>query len=127
VITVRIKRAEFEDICVQIMAQVKDPMRTWGTFAAQSYLLSFFPNWLFRPVMNYYRGQLDVLISSLPIGRKTAEISGVPVTMACHPRELTIPYYFLLMGAGPDIHMSYTNKFGVEGDFMNQDKVLAAV
>jgi hypothetical protein len=31
------------------------------------------------------------------------------------------------MGAGSDIHMSYTNKFGVEGDFMNQEKVLAAV
>jgi hypothetical protein len=127
VITVRIKRADFEGICSQIMDQVKDPMRTWGTFSAQSYLLSFLPDWLFRLIMNYFRGQLDVLISSLPIGRKTAEISGVPVTMACHPKELTIPYYFLLMGAGPDIHMSYTHKFGVEGDFMSQDKVLATV
>ena len=126
-VTLKIKRSNFEGICDQIVDQIKDPMRNWGTFATQSYLLSFLPDCLFKKIMNYFRGQLDVLISTLPLGRKTAQINGVPITMACHPKELTIPYYFLLMGAGPLIHMSYTNKFGVEGDFMNQEKVIAEV
>jgi hypothetical protein len=126
-ITFKIKRSNFEGICSQMVSQIKDPMRCWGTFSTQSYLLSFLPDWLFKKVMNYFRGQLDVLISTLPLGRKTAEINGVPITLSCHPKELTIPYYFLLMGAGSDIHMSYTHKFGVAGDFMNQEKVLAAV
>ncbi len=123
----KIERSDFDGICSQIMAQIKDPLHNWGTFATQSYLLSFLPNWCFRPVMNYFRGQLDVLISSLPLSRKSAEINGVPITLSCYPKELTIPYYFLLMGAGPHIHMSCTNKFGAGGDFMDQDQVLAAI
>jgi hypothetical protein len=126
-ITLRIERSDFEGICGQIRKQIKGPMRVWGTFSTQSYLLSFLPDWIFKKVMGYFRGQVDVLISSLPLGRKTAEINGVPITVSCHPKELTIPYYFLLMGAGRQIHMSYTNKFGAEQDFMNQEKVIAAV
>jgi hypothetical protein len=126
-ILLKITRSDFKGICRQLVNQIQDPMRSWGTFSTQSYLLSFLPDWLFKKIMNYFRGQLDVLISSLPLSRKAAEINGVPITMSCHPRELTIPYYFLLMGAGSHIHMSYTNKFGVEGDFMNQEKVLAAL
>jgi hypothetical protein len=126
VITLKIKRADFDGICAQIMAQVKSPARIWGTFSTQSYVLSFLPDRLFKRIMNYFRGQLDVLISSLPLGRDTAEINGVPITLSCYPKELTIPYYFLLMGAGPQIHMSFTHKFHMPSDFMSQKRVIAA-
>jgi hypothetical protein len=126
-ITLKVRRSDFEGICNQIHRQILDPIRSWGTFSTQSYLLSFFPDWLFKKVMSYFRRQVDVLISSLPLGRKSAEINGVPIAMSCHPKELTIPYYFLLMSTGPKIHMSYTNKFEVDGDFMSQEKVLAAI
>jgi hypothetical protein len=126
-ITLDIIRCDFDGLCRQIVEQAKHPIRIWGAFSAQTYLLSFFPDWLFKKVINYFRGQLDVLISSLPLGRDAAKINGVPITLSCHPKELTIPYYFLLMGAGPHIHISFTNKYGVARDFMCQDRLIAAV
>jgi hypothetical protein len=41
------------------------------------------------------------------------------------PKELTIPYYFLLMGAGPNIHISFTCKYEFDDIFMRQEKILA--
>lgn len=124
VITLRIKRGSFHEICDQIARRTRHPILVWGSFSVQSYLLYLTPDQLFKKLMTYFRSQIDVLISSLPCGRNPAEIDGIPIKLSCHPKELTIPYYFLLMGTGPHIHLSYTSKFDQDNRFMDQAAIL---
>lgn len=127
IITLRIKRGDFEDICNQISKRTKHPTLVWGSFSVQSYLLSFAPDPFFKKIMGYFRRQIDVLISSLPCGRNAAEIDGIPIRLSCYPKELTIPYYFLLMGTGPHIHLSYTSKFDQDSSFLDQPDILKTI
>lgn len=127
IITLRIKRGNFHDICRQITKKTKHPTLVWGTFSVQSYLLSLTPDQMFKKLMGYFRRQIDVLISSLPCGKNPAEIDGIPIKLSCYPKELTIPYYFLLMGTGPHIHLSYTSKFEQSDAFMDQPILLDRV
>ena len=127
IITLRIKRGNFEEICKQITKKTKHPTLVWGTFSVQSYLLSLTPDQMFKKLMGYFRRQIDVLISSLPCGKNPAEIDGIPIKLSCYPKELTIPYYFLLMGTGPHIHLSYTSKFEQSDAFMDQPILLNRV
>ncbi len=111
VLLCKVKRGSLESICAQLRTQSKSQMVVWGQAALQNFALKSLPDHFFMKTVAYFRRQIDVLISNLPVGRKPASIGGVPTLISCHPREMTIPYYFLLVGTGREINVSVTSKF----------------
>ncbi len=114
-----VKRGDVPTIFEQLKKQTSNPMRNWGTAAAQSYALRGMPDRAFAKLVSYYRRQIDVLISSLPVGRKPVSIGGIPTVLSCHPWELTLPYYFLLIGTRTYLDVSYTSRFHQDERFLD--------
>ena len=102
---------------VMIVGALRLPLVMWGNTATQAYAMERVPDAMFLRLMRYYRKQIDVLISNVPVGQKRISIDHVPVEVYCHTRGLSLPYYFLLMGTRDDIHCSYSSLFSQKEDF----------
>ena len=117
VIIVRVKRGSVQDIAKQLQKKIPKPLLMWGNTATQAYAMERVPDAMFLRLMRYYRKQIDVLISNVPVGRHPISIDGHSVEVYCHTRGLSLPYYFLLMGTRTDIHCSYSSLFSQTEDF----------
>lgn len=117
----RVRRSGVDGIASQLHRQLRSPLLNWGTSAAQSYALGRVPDRLFSRVVGYYRRQIDVLVSSLPVGQNPVTLDGVPTQISCHPWELTLPYYFLLVGTRKELSVSYTSRFAQRDGFLQLD------
>ena len=117
VIIVRVKRGSLQDIARQLQKKIPKPLVMWGNTATQAYAMERVPDAMFLRLMRYYRKQIDVLISNVPVGQNPISIDNVPVEVYCHTRGLSLPYYFLLMGTRDDIHCSYSSLFSQKEDF----------
>ena len=117
VIIVSVKRGSLDSICAQLNKKIPKPMLIWGTTAVQAYAMQRVPDGMFLKLMKYYRKQIDVLISNVPVGQLPISVSDIPVTIACHTRGLSLPYYFLMMGTRDHIHLSYTSLFEQDDGF----------
>lgn len=113
----RVRRAGLDGLVEQLVRQTKSPLLNWGTSAAQSYALARMPDLVFARLISYYRRQIDVLVSSLPVGQLPITLGGVPIVISAHPWELTLPYYFLLVGTYDALHVSYTSRFAQDASF----------
>lgn len=114
-----VKRGEVASIFEQLKKQTQNEIRNWGIAAAQSYALGRMPDSAFAKLVSYYRRQIDVLISSLPVGRKPVAIGNIPTVLSCHPWELTLPYYFLLIGTRTYLDVSFTSRFNQDERFLD--------
>ena len=123
----KVKRGDLAEIFDQLKKQTRNPMRNWGTAAAQSYALGRMPDKAFATLVSYYRRQVDVLISSLPVGREPVAVGGIPTVLSCHPWELTLPYYFLLIGTRKYLDVSYTSRYTQDEHFLDLSAELAGV
>lgn len=115
----KVKRGPLPEIFEQLRKQTKNPVRNWGTAAAQSYALGRMPDAAFAKLVSYYRRQVDVLISSLPVGREPVAMGGIPTVLSCHPWELTLPYYFLTIGTRTYLDISFTSRFHQDVSFLD--------
>lgn len=125
VLLCKVRPGSLGDILGQLKKQTKNPLVSWGTAANQSYALGRMPDPAFIKLVSYYRRQIDVLVSSLPVGREPISMNGVSTVISCHPWELTLPYYFLLVGTRHQLHVSYTSRYPQEPDFLNPARILA--
>ncbi|TNE48723.1 MAG: hypothetical protein EP343_15035 [Deltaproteobacteria bacterium] len=125
VITLQVKRGNFFEIYKQVTKQVVHPIQIWGNFSNQSLALSLMPDKMFSKVIDIFRGRIDVLISNLPAGKFDATINETPVNVGVHTENLSIPYYFLLLGTASQIHLSCTTRFEHNETFLNQERILA--
>ena len=123
VIIVRVKRGSLQEIARQLQKKIPKPLVMWGNTATQAYAMERVPDAMFLRLMRYYRKQIDVLISNVPVGKKTISIDDVPVEVYCHTRGLSLPYYFLLMGTRDDIHCSYSSLFAQKEGFFKHPPV----
>jgi len=114
----KVTRGSVADIQAQLVRQTRNPVKTWGMSAAQSYALGRLPNPAFQKVVTHFRRQVDVLVSSLPVGRQPITLERIPVVVSCHPWELTLPYYFLLVGTRTELHVSFTSRFPQDESFL---------
>ena len=122
----KVRRSDVSSIVDQLVKQTRNPMLNWGRSAAQAYALGRMPDPAFAKVVSYYRRQIDVLVSSLPVGRKPISLAGIPTVISCHPWELTLPYYFLLVGTRSELHVSFTSRFPQDPSFLDLEQVLSA-
>ncbi|MGF1510910.1 MAG: hypothetical protein ACFB9M_15565 [Myxococcota bacterium] len=120
----KVKRGDLKSIVQQLKKQTKNPMLNWGTSSAQSYALGRMPDQAFARLVSHYRKQVDVLVSSLPVGREKISLAGFPSVISCHPWELTLPYYFLLVGTRADLHVSFTSRYTQDDDFLDPTRML---
>jgi hypothetical protein len=118
VLQAKVKRGSVETIARDLERQVRWPIVRWGVAATQIFLLSQLPERAFEPVMRYYRRQIDVLISNLPVGTTPAQIDGVPIRISSHPWDLSAPYYLLLVGTRDELVLSVSSRFEETDDFM---------
>jgi len=114
----KVTRGSVEDIQAQLVRQTKNPVKNWGISAAQSYALGRLPDPAFEKVISHFRRQVDVLVSSLPVGRQPITLEQIPTVVSCHPWELTLPYYFLLVGTRTELHVSFTSRFPQDASFL---------
>ncbi len=117
VLSAKVERDSVPGIVRQLERQSRFPLLRWGTVSTQTYTLGRLPELLFEPVMHYYRRQVDVLISNLPVGTTPALIDGFPVTISCHPWQLGAPYYVLAVGTRDLLHLSINSRFEEHDDF----------
>ncbi len=122
----QVRRGSLTAVVEQLTKQTKNPMLAWGRSAAQAYALRRMPDGAFARVVSYYRKQIDVLISSLPVGRRPVSLAEIPTVISCHPWELTLPYYFLLVGTRSQLHVSFTSRFSQDANFLDLQAALAA-
>jgi len=120
----KVVRGDLGSILQQLTKQTKNPMLNWGTSAAQSWALGRMPDRTFARLVSHYRKQVDVLVSSLPVGREKISMNGIPAVVSCHPWELTLPYYFLLVGTRADLHVSFTSRYEQDESFLDPTKML---
>ncbi len=120
----RVKRDHLAGILRQLERQTRRPMLNWGTSSAQAYALGRMPDKAFDRLVSYYRRQVDVLISSLPVGQVKISLADIPAVISCHPWELTLPYYFLLVGTRADLHVSYTSRYEQDETFLDPSRLL---
>ena len=121
---VKVKRGTFQSVYDQVYKQLKNPAKIWGSFSLQTLALSMCSDDFFLKLVDYFRTQIDVLISNLPVGQKIPSVGDVPVEISCYPQELSVNYYFLLLGTREEIHISYTSKFEEKESFLDQESLL---
>jgi hypothetical protein len=124
VFTFQVKRGSFQEILRQVERQMKSPVVMWGNFSVQSQLLSLLPDEMFMKTVGFFRGQLDVLISNLPVGKVDIKLNQIPCQLSVFMDELSVPYYFLLIGTRSHLHLSYCSKFEQERSFLCQETIL---
>lgn len=115
----KVRRDDLGGIVGQLVKQTKHVMLGWGRSAAQAYALGRLPDRAFVKLVGYYRKQVDVLVSSLPVGKRPITLGGIPAVISCHPWELTLPYYFLLVGTRNEIQTSFTSRYPQEASFLD--------
>jgi hypothetical protein len=120
----KVKRSDLAGIVAQLKRQTKNHLLNWGTASAQSYALGRMPDQAFARLVSHYRKQVDVLVSSLPVGREKITLGGYPTVISCHPWELTLPYYFLLVGTRADLHVSFTSRYDQDEGFLDPTRML---
>ncbi|MEM7674474.1 MAG: hypothetical protein AAF449_00570 [Myxococcota bacterium] len=118
VLLCRVKRGDLASIVTQLTKQTRHQILNWGRSAAQSFALRQLPDGAFTKVVGYYRRQVDVLISNLPVGTRPIMLDGIPAMISCHPWELTLPYYFLLVGTKQELHVSFTSRYRQDAQFL---------
>lgn len=106
-----VRRDSVQGLVKQLMKKQQKPLAAWGTAAAQGYALNRVPNKWFMNLMSYFRQQIDVLIANVPVGQVPVSVAGHPVEVSCHTRELSLPYYVLLMGTRSEVHTSMTTRY----------------
>ena len=109
-----VKRENVQGLVRQLMKKQSGPVATWGAAAAQGYALNRVPNKWFMNLMSYFRKQIDVLIANVPVGQVPVTVGGQLVQVSCHTRELSLPYYVLLMGTRGEVHTSMTTRYKQE-------------
>ena len=122
----KVRRGDLKNIVAQLAKQTRHQMVNWGQSAAQSFALRQLPDRAFSRLVNYYRQQIDVLVSSLPVGQRPITLGGLPAVISCHPWELTLPYYFLLVGTRQELHVSFTSRYRQDASFLNVAPLTAA-
>ncbi|MEO1230243.1 MAG: hypothetical protein AAFZ18_15175 [Myxococcota bacterium] len=122
----KVRRSSFGGLVQQLERQTRSKMLNWGRSSAQSYALNRLPEQAFGRLVSYYRRQIDVLVSSLPVGQRPITLAGVPVQVSCHPRQLSLPYYFLLVGTRQELHVSHTSRFPQVPDFPHSPALTSA-
>ncbi len=127
VFPVRVERAGIAVIIRQLERDVSRPLLNWGVSSTFSYILSKAPDAAFLSMMGQARAMFDVMISNLPVGKHPSLMAGTHVGMACHSWELTLPYYFLLIGTRHNLHISTTSHFEIPEDFLSVARVEALV
>lgn len=115
----KVRRGDLRSIVAQLKKQTRSQMLNWGRSSAQAFALRQLPDTAFAHLINYYRRQVDVLVSSLPVGRRPITLAGIPTVISCHPWELTLPYYFLLVGTRRELHVSFTSRFRQDSRFLD--------
>jgi len=120
VLLCKVKRGDLASIVAQLTKQTRHQILNWGRSAAQSFALRQLPDGAFTKVVGYYRRQVDVLISNLPVGRRPIMLGGIPAMISCHPWELTLPYYFLLVGTKQELHVSFTSRYRQDAQFLGR-------
>lgn len=111
VLLCRLRRGNTEALVRQLARKTRSALKSWGMTATQAYALNRMPDKAFTKAVDLYRRKIDVLVSSLPVGQLPTAIAGVDTAISCHPWELTIPYYFLLVGTRAELHVSWTSRF----------------
>lgn len=111
-----VKRDSLKGLVHQLMKKQQKPIATWGTAAAQGYALNRVPNKWFMNLMTYFRKQIDVLIANVPVGQIPITVGNELVEVSCHTRELSLPYYILLMGTRSEVHTSMTTRYIQDGN-----------
>ena len=106
-----VKRDSIQGLVLQLMKKQTSPVATWGAAAAQGYALNRVPNKWFMNLMQYFRKQIDVLIANVPVGQVPVTVGEKLVQVSCHTRELSLPYYVLLMGTRGEVHTSMTTRY----------------
>ena len=106
-----VKRDSIQGIVKQLMKKQASPVAIWGAAAAQGYALNRVPNKWFMNLMQYFRKQIDVLIANVPVGQVPVTVGNKLVQVSCHTRELSLPYYVLLMGTRGEVHTSMTTRY----------------
>ena len=106
-----VKRDTIQGLVKQLMKKQTGPVATWGAAAAQGYALNRVPNKWFMNLMQYFRKQIDVLIANVPVGQVPVTVGEKLVQVSCHTRELSLPYYVLLMGTRGEVHTSMTTRY----------------
>jgi hypothetical protein len=124
VLRCRVRRGPLEQVFAQLSKQTNSKVKGWGMSAAQAYALGRVPDKAFAKLVGYYRQQVDVLVSSLPVGTRPITLDDVPSVVTCHPWELTLPYYFLLVGTRSELHVSFTSRYPQQADFLDLDRIL---
>ncbi len=119
VLLCKVKRGDLRSVVGQLTKQTRHQILNWGRSSAQSLALRQLPDDAFSTVVNYYRRQIDVLVSNLPVGQKPITLADIPAAISCHPWELTLPYYFLLVGTRQELHASFTSRFRQDPGFLN--------
>ena len=66
---------------------------------------------VYEPDAKYFRKQIDVLIANVPVGQVPVTVGEKLVQVSCHTRELSLPYYVLLMGTRGEVHTSMTTRY----------------
>ena len=51
------------------------------------------------------------LIANVPVGQVPVTVGNKLVQVSCHTRELSLPYYVLLMGTRGEVHTSMTTRY----------------
>lgn len=115
----KVRRGAAEAIARQLGRQTKNPLLNWGTSSTQAWALNRLPDGAFSRAVSYYRKQLDVLISSLPVGQLPPTLGGMDTVITGFPWELTLPYYFLLVGTRDEMTVSFTSRFDQEPGFLD--------
>ncbi|MGF1465492.1 MAG: hypothetical protein ACFCGT_05100 [Sandaracinaceae bacterium] len=115
----KVLRGPLARIVAQLERQTKNQMKNWGISAAQTYALGRMPDEAFAKVVSHFRRKVDVLVSSLPVGELPITLAGIGAVVSCHPWELTLPYYFLLVGTRAELHVSFTSRFTQEESFLS--------
>lgn len=121
----KVKRTDLRGIVRQLERQTKNQLLNWGQSAAQAFALGRLPDRAFIRLVGYYRRQIDILVSSLPVGRAPITLGGIPAVISCHPWELTLPYYFLLVGTRHELHVSFTSRYPQKASFLDIAPILS--
>ncbi len=106
-----VKRDTLQGLVKQLIKRQASPVATWGAAAVQGYALNRVPNKWFMNLMQYFRKQIDVLIANVPVGQVPVTVGEKLVQVSCHTRELSLPYYVLLMGTRGEVHTSMTTRY----------------
>lgn len=126
VTVIKVKRGSVDEIGHQLLKRFPSPLLLWGSIANQAYLMERVPEALFIRLMKYYRQQIDVLISNVPVAQHPISINEVPTQIICQTRGLSLPYYFLLMGTRHSLHVSYTTRYP-QDDLFSQNMPLGSL